>query len=170
MLQLTSEVGSPPGWAGQGPGLAGLLLGPGHPLGLQPPLPAFPASVRGRPECPGGCCSHLKTQLHPGCGHGPGLGRTGCLPACSCPLAHLPKQGVSEGSRAQFPLGLPLLLHTLWGPHPSGSLPFLRPLSSGSSPELPHITSLFGFDSAAASGARTLWQELLWPLICRSQD
>lgn len=48
LLQLTLVMGGPLGWAGQGSGFAGLVLGLGHPLGLQPPLPAFSCEFAGK--------------------------------------------------------------------------------------------------------------------------
>lgn len=110
------------------PGLAGLVLGPGHPLGLQRLCQHRPVSVRG------GCCSHLRIQLHSTRGRWPGLGRPEPLPV-SCLFATTFPDGISEGSvprsrsgscsctgSGPLPLGSPLPLAALsdCSPEPAG--------------------------------------------------
>lgn len=110
------------------PGLAGLVLGPGPPPGRQLPLPAGSCKCAGRPGCSGGCCSHLRIPLHTSMATGQAWAGQNCSPVSSCLLAHLPKQGISEGFRPQFPPWLLLMEHPL-GPF------YPRPLRSGRLPQ-----------------------------------
>lgn len=66
-----------------------------------------PVSVQGRAEHRGGCCSHLRMQLHTGCGH------------CLCPdwpelLSSLfPNSTLLEGPVLRYPQGCPLVTYAL---------------------------------------------------------